>query len=217
MQITATDARFITIEGIEGSGKSTNLPYLVELLQKAGKVVTMTREPGGTRIGESLRELLLDPEQDMQLDTELLLVFAARAEHLAKVVRPALGKGQWVVCDRFTDATYAYQGAGRGIPIPRIAALAHWVQGNLRPDLTLILDLPVEEGLARVRKRGAPDRFEQEKLAFFERARAAYLARAGARPGRYRVIDARDPPGVVRLRIAEAIQEFIRRSFASNR
>nr|VFK22450.1 MAG: dTMP kinase [Candidatus Kentron sp. LPFa]VFK35506.1 MAG: dTMP kinase [Candidatus Kentron sp. LPFa] len=176
MNATRHDGRFITIEGIEGSGKSTNLSHMVEFLQKAGKTVIATREPGGTRIGEILRGLLLDPEQDMQIDTELLLMFAARAEHLAKVIRPALERGEWVVCSRFTDATYAYQGAGRGIPNTRIATLAHWVQEDFRPDLTLILDIPAEEGLARVRKRGPVDRFERERIAFFERARMAYRA-----------------------------------------
>nr|VFJ56751.1 MAG: thymidylate kinase [Candidatus Kentron sp. FW] len=199
--------RFITIEGIEGSGKSTNLPHIVEFLQNAGKTVVATREPGGTRIGEALRTLLLDPEQDMQLDTELLLMFAARAEHLAKVIRPALEAGQWVVCSRFTDATYAYQGAGRGIPNNRIATLARWVQGDLEPDLVLILDIPVEKGFERVRERGAMDRFEQEQVAFFQRVRDAYLARAEAHPERYRIIDARGSMEAVRARIAEVMQE----------
>jgi len=204
------DAQFIAIEGIEGSGKSTNLPYIVELLQQAGKAVVVTREPGGTRIGESLRGLLLDPEQTMELDTELLLMFAARAEHLVKVIRPALRGGQWVVCSRFTDATYAYQGAGRGIPNARIATLADWVQGKFSPDLTLILDIPVAEGLARVRERGPADRFEQEKMAFFQRVRMAYLARAKAHPDHYRVIDAQGSLDTVRARIGDVIQEFIR-------
>nr|VFK48228.1 MAG: dTMP kinase [Candidatus Kentron sp. TC] len=201
------DARFITIEGIEGSGKSTNLSHTVEFLQKTGKTVIATREPGGTGIGEILRGLLLDPEQDMQLDTELLLMFAARAEHLAKVIRPALEKGDWVVCSRFTDATYAYQGAGRGIPHSRIATLADWVQEDFRPDLTLILDIPPEEGLTRVKKRGVLDRFERERIAFFERVRMAYLARADACPNRCRVIDARGSIDAVRLRITNTMRE----------
>nr|VFK55195.1 MAG: dTMP kinase [Candidatus Kentron sp. TUN]VFK61502.1 MAG: dTMP kinase [Candidatus Kentron sp. TUN] len=203
------DARFISIEGIEGSGKSTNLPYIVECLQKAGKGVVVTREPGGTKIGETLRKVLLDPGQTMQLDTELLLMFAARAEHLATVVRPALESGTWIVCSRFTDATYAYQGAGRGIPNTRIAALAHWVQGDFRPDLTLILDIPVEQGLDRVKKRGPADRFEREQVIFFHRVRNAYLARATVRPDRYRVIDAQGSIEAVRARITDVIQEFI--------
>ncbi|VFM95938.1 MAG: dTMP kinase [Candidatus Kentron sp. G] len=200
---------FVTIEGIEGGGKSTSLSFVADLLRSAGKPMLVTREPGGTEIGEALRELLLRPGQAIGPDAELLLMFAARAEHLATVIRPALEAGQWVVCSRFTDTTYAYQGAGRGIPNARIALLEDWVQGTLRPDLTLILDIPVEEGLARVKRRGTTDRFERERMAFFHRVREAYLARANARPHRYRVIDARAPIGTVREQIADVMRDFL--------
>lgn len=190
--------RFITIEGIEGVGKSTHVPGLVRALEAAGRAVEATREPGGTPVANRIRAVLLDPDGDAPApETELLLMFAARAEHLATRVRPALARGRWVVCDRFTDATYAYQGGGRGLAAERIAALEDWVQGALRPDRTLLLDLPVETALERARGRGTPDRFERETVAFFERARAVYLERARAEPGRFRVIDAARPPEAV--------------------
>lgn len=190
--------RFITIEGIEGVGKSTHVPGLVRALEAAGRTVEATREPGGTPVANRIRTVLLDPDGDAPApETELLLVFAARAEHLATCVRPALARGRWVVCDRFTDATYAYQGGGRGLAAERIAALEDWVQGALRPDRTLLLDLPVETALERARGRGTPDRFERETVAFFERARAVYLERARAEPGRFRLIDAARPPEAV--------------------
>jgi len=200
---------FITIEGIEGAGKSTHLSSIADFLQETGKSVLITREPGGTKIGEFLRELLLNPEQTIGLDTELLLMFAARAEHLTSVIRPALQAEKWVVCSRFTDATYAYQGAGRGISESRIAALEEWVQGAFRPDLTLVLDIPVETGLARVRTRGAMDRFEQEEVAFFQRVRNDYLARAKAHPHRYRVLDAQQSMETVATQIKDLIREFL--------
>jgi dTMP kinase len=182
---------FITLEGGEGAGKSTQLAYVQQCLQRAGKRVLMTREPGGTELGEQIRTLLLDHRQTaMDADTELLLMFAARAQHLAERIRPALAAGEWVLCDRFTDATYAYQGGGRGIDTRRIAALEDWVQGELRPDLTLLLDLPVEVGLSRAGQRGDLDRFEREQQDFFQRVRQAYRDRAAAEPRRYRVIDA---------------------------
>jgi dTMP kinase len=182
--------RFITLEGVEGAGKSTQLGLAREFLSAAGREVLATREPGGTSLGEALRALLLEPRpQPMDADSELLLMFAARAEHLAKVILPALARGQWVLCDRFTDATYAYQGGGRGIPSERIRALEDWVQRGLQPDLTLIIDVPVEIGLRRVHGRGPRDRFEQEHRAFFERVRGSYLARCAASPQRCRVID----------------------------
>lgn len=183
--------RFITVEGIEGVGKTTNIAFVQALLEQAGKQVVLTREPGGTQLGESIRELLLSPEfTGMDTTCELALMFAARAEHLARVIRPALEAGQWVLCDRFTDATYAYQGGGRGIDNKVIAGFESLVQGTLRPDLTLLLDVPVEVGLARASDRSAPDRFEQEKVDFFERVRQVYLERAAAEPVRYRVVDA---------------------------
>ncbi|KFJ93163.1 dTMP kinase [Pseudomonas indoloxydans] len=182
---------FITLEGPEGAGKSTNREYLAERLREQGIDVLLTREPGGTPLAERIRELLLDPsDEPMAADTELLLVFAARAQHLQQVIRPALAKGSVVLCDRFTDATYAYQGGGRGLSIERIAQLEQFVQGELRPDLTLIFDLPVEIGLARAAARGRLDRFEQEGRGFFEAVRQAYLQRAEQAPQRYRVLDA---------------------------
>lgn len=182
---------FITLEGPEGAGKSTNREYLAERLREHGLDVLLTREPGGTPLAERIRELLLDPsDEPMAADTELLLVFAARAQHLQQVIRPALARGCVVLCDRFTDATYAYQGGGRGLSIERIAQLEQFVQGELRPDLTLIFDLPVEVGLARAAARGRLDRFEQEGRGFFEAVRQAYLQRAAQSPQRYRVLDA---------------------------
>ena len=182
---------FITLEGPEGAGKSTNREYLAERLREQGIDVLLTREPGGTPLAERIRELLLDPsDEPMAADTELLLVFAARAQHLQQVIRPALAAGSVVLCDRFTDATYAYQGGGRGLSVERIAQLEHFVQGELRPDLTLIFDLPVEVGLARAAARGRLDRFEQEGRGFFEAVRQAYLQRAEQAPQRYRVLDA---------------------------
>jgi dTMP kinase len=182
---------FITLEGPEGAGKSTNRDYLAARLREQGLDVVLTREPGGTPLAERIRELLLAPsDETMHSDTELLLMFAARAQHLARVIRPALARGAVVLCDRFTDATYAYQGGGRGVSIDRIATLETFVQGGLRPDLTLVFDLPVEIGLARAAARGRLDRFEQEGLAFFEAVRQAYLQRAGREPQRYRLLDA---------------------------
>jgi len=182
---------FITLEGPEGAGKSTNREYLAERLRERGVDVLLTREPGGTPLAERIRELLLDPsDEPMAADAELLLVFAARAQHLQQVIRPALAKGSVVLCDRFTDATYAYQGGGRGLSIERIAQLEQFVQGELRPDLTLIFDLPIEIGLARAAARGRLDRFEQEGRGFFEAVRQAYLQRAEQAPQRYRVLDA---------------------------
>lgn len=182
---------FITLEGPEGAGKSTNREYLAERLREQGVDVLLTREPGGTPLAERIRELLLDPsDEPMAADTELLLVFAARAQHLQQVIRPALAKGSVVLCDRFTDATYAYQGGGRGLSIERIAQLEQFVQAELRPNLTLIFDLPVEVGLARAAARGRLDRFEQEGRGFFEAVRQAYLQRATQAPQRYRVLDA---------------------------
>ena len=182
---------FITLEGPEGAGKSTNRDYLAELLGACGREVVLTREPGGTPLAERIREILLAPAAEpMAVDTELLLMFAARAQHLAQVVRPALARGALVLCDRFVDATYAYQGGGRGVPVERIATLEAFVLGDLQPDLTLVFDLPVEIGLARAARRGALDRFEQEQRAFFEAVRQTYLDRAQAVPARYRLIDA---------------------------
>lgn len=183
--------RFLTVEGTEGAGKSSNIDFIRRALEARGIEVVLTREPGGTPLAEEIRGLLLSPRDEAVCDdAELLLVFAARAQHLAQLIRPALARGAWVLCDRFTDATFAYQGGGRGIEMARIATLEALVQGDLRPDCTFLLDLPVELGLSRARARSAPDRFEQEKRAFFERVRNCYLKRATAEPGRFAVIDA---------------------------
>ncbi|MBX9763216.1 MAG: dTMP kinase [Pseudomonadaceae bacterium] len=182
---------FITLEGPEGAGKSTNRDYLATRLREQGIDVLLTREPGGTPLAERVRELLLAPsEEPMAADTELLLVFAARAQHLAQVIRPALARGAVVLCDRFTDATYAYQGGGRGLSEARIEVLENFVQDTLRPDLTLVFDLPVEVGLARAAARGRLDRFEQEGQSFFEAVRQTYLRRAALQPQRYYILDA---------------------------
>lgn len=202
--------KFITVEGSEGAGKSTNLDFIHQQLQSENKNVIITREPGGTELGEAIRELLLGHKHDgMSDDCELLLMFAARAQHLERVIKPALEEGIWVLCDRFTDATYAYQGGGRGIPAERIEALENWVQGELRPDLTLFLDLPVAVGMKRAGDRSAPDRFEKQQIDFFERVRACYLERASTNPERYRVINAEQILENVQLDIAEVITHFI--------
>lgn len=183
---------FITVDGIDGAGKTSQLDFIQQQLEQAGKRVIRTREPGGgIQLGEEIRHLLLQHRgEGMSADAELLLVFAARAEHLQQLICPALEQGQWVLCDRFTDATYAYQGGGRGIAMERIAILEDWVQGLLRPDLTLLFDIPVELGMQRANRRGQRNRLDSESLAFFERARATYLQRAQAEPQRYRIIDA---------------------------
>ncbi len=205
-----TAGRFITLEGVEGAGKSTSLTFLQELLNTAGIPHLVTREPGGTSLGEALREILLHGRNDgMCPDSELLLMFAARAEHLAKCIRPALERGSGVICDRFTDATYAYQGGGRGVPDERIRTLEHWVQGELRPDLTLLFDIPVEEGLLRAGKRSAPDRFEREDREFFGRVRQHYLAAAAREPARIRVINSALPPDRVQDQIRSVMREFL--------
>jgi len=203
---------FITLEGPEGAGKSTNRDYLAARLREQGVDVVMTREPGGTPLAERIRELLLAPsEERMAVDTELLLMFAARAQHLAEVIRPALARGAVVLCDRFTDATYAYQGGGRGLPVERIAILEAFVQGELRPDLTLVFDLPVEVGLARAAARGRLDRFEQEGQAFFEAVRQAYLQRAGQQPQRYRLLDAAQSLSAVQQAIDALVPGILER------
>ncbi|WP_153146373.1 dTMP kinase [Dechloromonas sp. H13] len=181
--------KFITFEGIDGAGKSSHVEWLAELLRQKGLVVRVTREPGGTELGEKLRELLL--HSSMHLETETLLMFAARREHLAKVIEPALARGEWVVCDRFSDATYAYQGGGRGLDRAKFQQLEHWVHGHLQPDLTLLFDLPLDVARERiVLASRVLDRFEQERADFHERVRQAYLERAHSAPSRMRVIDA---------------------------
>lgn len=183
--------KFLTIEGTEGVGKSTNLAFVHDWLSARGLDVVVTREPGGTPLAEEVRALLLGKRAEPVDETaELLLVFAARAQHLARVIKPALARGAWVLSDRFTDATYAYQGGGRGLDKAVIEELEQLVQGDLRPDLTLILDIDVELGLNRARQRGELDRFESETIGFFERVRAAYHQRAQAAPDRYALVDA---------------------------
>lgn len=204
-------ARLITLEGPEGGGKSTNQHFVRDWLAQRGCRVLTTREPGGTAVGEAIRALLLDPHASLTADTELLLMFAARAEHIARCIQPALDRGQWVVCDRFTDASYAYQGGGRGVPPARIATLEDWVQGDaesgLRPDLTLLLDIGTELGGQRVGRRGDRDRFEREQADFFARVGACYRERAAASPQRYRVIDAEAPLDQVQQAIAAALEQ----------
>jgi dTMP kinase len=205
--------RFITFEGGEGAGKSTQVARAAGWLRTRGMEVVLTREPGGTPRAERLRALLLERDAEpMPQSCELLLMFAARATHLDNLVRPAVARGAWVLCDRFTDATYAYQGGGRGLPRAQIDALADIVHGDLWPDLTVLFDLPVDQGLARASHRNGadgPDRFESEQQAFFERVRATYLERARAEPGRFRVIDAEQPIDEVTRRTEAALAPLL--------
>jgi dTMP kinase len=203
--------RFIVLEGGEGAGKSSNLDALQRLLEDRGLAVLRTREPGGTPLGEAVRGLLLDPAfAGMEVKAELLLMFAARAQHVTQVIRPALEAGVWVISDRFTSSTYAYQGGGRGLPWQAIAWLESFVQEDLRPDLTLLLDTPVEVGLARMRGRGeSEDRIEREGRPFFERVRAAFLAQAEAAPDRFAVIDASQPLDEVQAALQRALQPLL--------
>jgi len=205
-----TVGRFITLEGIDGAGKSTNIPYLGELLMERGIDAITTREPGGTQLGESIRAILLEHQGEIPIsnDAELLLVFAARAQHLEEVITPALNSGQWVVCDRFTDATYAYQGGGRGIDAQRIQSIEEWVQGSLRPDLTLLFDLPVSKALDRVGQRSPADRFEREARKFLKLVSKSYQTRAKYDPKRIKIIDATAPESNVQLQIREIIDEI---------
>ena len=191
-----TSGKFITLEGIDGAGKSTHLAFVAELLQTAGKTVVTTREPGGTALGEKLRELLL--HEKMHLETEALLMFAARREHLAQVIEPALARGDWVISDRFTDASFAYQGGGRKLDRQKLSILEQWVHPHLQPDLTLLFDVPLEVARARLDAARAPDKFEQEKDEFFAATRAEYLRRAAQFPARFRIIDSRDTMDNVR-------------------
>lgn len=198
--------RFITFEGIDGAGKSSQIAAVVELLSAHGIVVEQSREPGGTPLGERLRDLLL--HQTMHLETEAMLMFAARREHLAAKILPALAAGRWVVCDRFSDATYAYQVGGRGLAADKFKALEAWVHPGFQPDLTLIFDLPPEIAASRVASTGVdPDRFEREQRGFFIRVREAYLDRAAHAPERICVIDADRPPGLIRAELATLIEE----------
>lgn len=195
-----SNGKLITLEGIDGAGKSTHLDTVAALLRSRGKDVVLTREPGGTPLGEKLRAMLLS--QKMDLDTETLLMFAARREHIVQVIAPALAGGRWVVSDRFTDATYAYQGAGGGMAKDRIAVLERWVNSGLAPDLTLVFDVPVDVALGRLSKR---DRFESEGEAYFHRVRAAYLERAAAEPRRVRVVDGQKAVAEVKKEVEKYI------------
>ena len=198
-----TKGTFITFEGIDGAGKSTHIAFVAALLQAAGRRVVTTREPGGTALGEALRNLLL--HQTMHLETEALLMFAARREHLAQVIEPALARGDWVISDRFTDATFAYQGGGRRLDRQKLAQLEQWVHPHLQPDLTLLFDVPLEVARARLDASRTPDKFEQEQAAFFAATRAEYLRRANEFPGRFRIIDATAPIESVHKKLEQIV------------
>lgn len=201
--------KFITLEGGEGVGKTTNLTFIKDYLQQQNIAVTVTREPGGTALAEKIRHLVLDIDgESITETTELLLMFAARAQHIQYVIEPALAQGNWVLCDRFTDATYAYQGGGRKVSIATIALLEQLVQGDLRPDLTLLLDAPIEIGMERAQKRGSFDRFEAEKISFFTGVRNMYLSRAAEQPKRIKVIQANHPLTDVQKDILAVMQPF---------
>lgn len=202
-------SRFITLEGGEGVGKTTNLAAIADLLRAGGDEVVVTREPGGTPYAEALRQLLLTPrDEPVAASAELLTLFAARAQHWHGVILPALQRGAWVLCDRFVDATYAYQGAGRGLPEADIAVLEQWLLQGRKPGLTLLLDMPVAEGMARARARAALDRFEREQQDFFERVRAGYRARAAADPQRMHCIDAAQPLAVVQSAVLAVVGRY---------
>ncbi len=202
--------RFVTLEGGEGVGKTTNITFIQSMLASNNITVLLTREPGGTVLAETLRNLLLDKEQEaISAQAELLMMFAARAQHIKHVIRPALEQGTWVLCDRFTDATYAYQGGGRNMSGDAIAWLENFVQADLRPDLTLLLDAPIEIGMQRAGKRGALDRFESEKMTFFTQVRQAYLDIAEQQPQRVKIIDATQELASVQANIQTVLQQFL--------
>jgi len=200
--------KFITVEGIDGAGKSTHLAWLERFLQDKGLEVVVTREPGGTALGEALRQLLLDHRQVMHPETEALLMFAARREHLDKVILPALDRGTWVISDRFTDASFAYQGGGRGVAQSKLDNLEQWVQAELSPDLTVYFDVPVIVGRERLQSTRVADRFEMESNLFFERVRQAYLQRAEQFPQRIRVVDGSRLLAEVKTAVAEIVEDF---------
>lgn len=202
--------KFITIEGSEGVGKSSNVDFIKTFLEARGIEVVCSREPGGTPLAEEIRELLLAKRVETVDETaELLLMFAARSQHLKTKILPALERGVWVLCDRFTDATYAYQGGGRGLSMDKISQLEQLVQGDLRPDITVILDIDVEVGLKRASKRGEADRFELEKLSFFNKVRATYLDRAKQNPNTYKIIDAGQPLEAVQSDLDVFLREIV--------
>lgn len=201
--------RFITVEGTEGVGKSTNMAYVKDWLEAKGHEVIHTREPGGTPLAEEIRELLLSKrDESVDSHTELLLMFAARCQHVYTKIQPALERGVWVLCDRFTDASYAYQGAGRGLGFDKLKELENWSLGGFKPDLTLMLDLPIELGLERAQKRGPVDRFEEEKIEFFSKVRQGYLDIAQAEPERMKLIDARGTIDEVQQQIKQTLELF---------
>lgn len=198
-----TLGKFITFEGIDGAGKSTHIAFVAELLRTAGKTVVVTREPGGTPLGEKLRELLL--QETMHLETEALLMFAARREHLAQVIEPALARGDWIISDRFTDASFAYQGGGRKLPVEKLNVLEQWVHPHLQPDLTLLFDVPLAVARTRLDATRTLDKFEQEKDVFFEAVRQGYLQRAAHFPQRFRIIDSTKSVSEVRAELEEIV------------
>jgi len=201
---------FITFEGVEGAGKTTNIQYIAEKISAAGHEILLTREPGGTELSEAIRELLISKDYpEMHINTELLLMFAARSEHLNKKIIPAINAGKWVLCDRFTDATFAYQGGGRGISGTTISTLETLVQGSLRPDYTFLFDLNAEIGLARAQNRGETDRFEQQHIDFFNRVREKYLNMAEAENKRYRIVNAQYDLATVQLQISQLLTEIL--------
>ena len=195
--------KFITLEGMDGAGKSTHIPNIIKALEAHGHEVVSTREPGGTKLGEQLRELLL--HESMHAETETLLMFAARREHIAAVISPALARGAYVLSDRFTDATYAYQSGAKGVPVSKIKILEEWVQVDLQPDITLLFDVPVEVSMQRLSSTRVPDKFERESADFFSRIRQAYLQRAKENPSRFRIIDGSAPLDVVVKNVAAII------------
>lgn len=202
---------FLTVDGVDGAGKSTQLAFIRSWLKDRGVEAVFTREPGGTQLGEVLRQLLLDSDLDLAVKTEVLLMYAARAEHLAQVILPSLAAGRWVVCDRFSDATFAYQCGGRGFPQDKLAVLQAWVEEGLRPDMTIVLDVPVAVSVARVAQGGQLDRLEQEGVDFFERVRAVYLQRAAADVARYAVVRSDADVAVVQDRVAEVLSGCLNR------
>ena len=198
--------KFITIDGVEGAGKSTQIDFIHNYLMDRGINVVLTREPGGTDLGEKIRELLLNPDSNMHSDTELMLMFAARNEHIHQKILPALAQGDWVLSDRFTDASYAYQGGGRGLNIERIAQLEQWTLQDFSPDMTLLLDVEIEIGMQRVESRGKKDRIEQESLDFFNRVRDVYITRSKEHPQRIKLIDASQSSENISSQIQEILQ-----------
>ncbi len=198
-----TTAKFITFEGVDGAGKSTHLQWFADALRQRGIDLLVTREPGGTPLGEQLREILLN--QPMHAETEALLMFAARHEHVEQVIRPALQRGTWVISDRFSDASFAYQGGGRAVPLAKLEQLEQWVHGDLQPDLTLLFDIPIEVARQRLSNNASLDRFEQERGDFFERVRQAYLARAAKSPQRFAVIRAEKTMTEVQLALSKIV------------